>query len=202
MILERMEDLCSDLFHLTIRDENGYPLYNALELQKYFNMTNIHVSSKCFTSYEKVLVNTKTIGGIHPATYYTMQGLKRLVTNSRKIKAVELGKHLGFELIKHVSYEQETTAQILVAFDGEDICEQYHVHPYTVDLYFQKYKLVIECDEKQHAKQIERDKERELFIKKKIGCIFIRYEPYLKDFDIFKVINQIYKHIKEFDTVM
>ena len=77
---------------------------------------------------------------------------------------------------------------------------QYHIKPYLIDLYFPKYKLCIECDETHHKriKYIEKDIMRENKIKSVItDCVFIRYDPYLKDFNIFKVINKIYMITKQ-----
>lgn len=43
---------------------------------------------------------------------------------------------------------------------------------------------------------IEKDVARENEIKNIInGCIFIRYDPYSKDFNVFKLINNIFKII-------
>ena len=57
-------------------------------------------------------------------------------------------------------------------------------------------KVIIECDETHHKYDVKNDKERENYIKENIDCTFIRYDPYSKDFNIFKVINKIYKTIK------
>ena len=43
----------------------------------------------------------------------------------------------------------------------------------------------------------EKDNLREDIIKKELNCIFIRYKPYSKDFNIFSIINKIYKILRE-----
>ena len=94
--------------------------------------------------------------------------------------------------------EQETLYNIKNAFTNEIMIEQYKVGDYLIDLYFPEYKLCLECDEYQHnlKNNIEKDIIREKFIKDKLeNCIFIRYKPYDKDYDIFNIINKIYKHI-------
>lgn len=76
---------------------------------------------------------------------------------------------------------------------------QYKINSYLVDLYFPKYKLIIECDECQHKliSNIEKDLLRETQIKEVINdCVFIRYDPTACDFNIFKVINKIYQILK------
>ena len=73
---------------------------------------------------------------------------------------------------------------------------QYYVDKYMIDLYFPKYKLAIECDEQFHDKQKIMDKIREDDIIEKLNCTFIRYNPTDTNFNIFKVINEIYTYIK------
>jgi very-short-patch-repair endonuclease len=76
---------------------------------------------------------------------------------------------------------------------------QYSVLKYRIDLYFPKYKLAIECDEKAHKNKIEEDIKRENDIKSILNCTFIRYQPEEKDFCISFVINCIYQHIINFN---
>ena len=82
------------------------------------------------------------------------------------------------------------------SFNGETFLLQHTVGKYKIDLYLPDYKLVIECDEHWHS---DRDKEyeqtRENYIKNKIKCTFIRFNPDTPDFNIFNVINKIYNHI-------
>lgn len=59
-----------------------------------------------------------------------------------------------------------------------------------------KYKLAIECDEKNHA---DRDKmyeeTREIYIKNLLKCEFIRFNPDDPKFNIFSVVNAIFRKI-------
>lgn len=77
---------------------------------------------------------------------------------------------------------------------------QYSILDYRIDLYFPKYKLAIECDEKAHKNKINEDIKRENEIKEILNCTFIRYEPEEKDFCISNVINSIYKHIIQYNN--
>jgi very-short-patch-repair endonuclease len=82
--------------------------------------------------------------------------------------------------------------------------EQYSVNLYKIDLYFVDYKLAIECDENQHNRETNKDKDklREENIKKIIEDIyFIRYSPFNKDFNIYKVFNEIFTYIRLKDGV-
>lgn len=73
---------------------------------------------------------------------------------------------------------------------------QYSVDKYRIDLYFIDYKLAIECDENRHNSKKENDEIRQNYIESKLNCKFIRYNPEEKDFNIFKVIGEIYEHLK------
>lgn len=72
-------------------------------------------------------------------------------------------------------------------------------HYYRIDLYFPDYKLAIECDE--NHTNIDADIKRENDIKDKLNCTFIRYKPYDKKFNIFLLINEIYKFILEYKKI-
>ena len=46
-------------------------------------------------------------------------------------------------------------------------------------------------------RNIDYELQRKRAIEKELGCVFIRISPDEKDFNIFKEINKIYKHIKK-----
>ena len=75
---------------------------------------------------------------------------------------------------------------------------KYTVIGYKIDLYFHKNKLAIEVDELGHVdRNLNNEIEREKALQKKLNCVFIRINPDEKDFNIFKEINQIYRHISQ-----
>ena len=75
---------------------------------------------------------------------------------------------------------------------------QYSVLGYRIDLYFHNYKLALEVNERGHEDiNIDHDIKRVEAIKRKLGCEFIRINPDEENFNIFKVINEIHRHIKE-----
>ena len=60
-----------------------------------------------------------------------------------------------------------------------------------------EYKLAIEVDELGHTnRNIHNEIERQKTLEKELKCIFIRINPDEKDFNIFKEINKIHRHIK------
>ena len=80
------------------------------------------------------------------------------------------------------------------AFEGENMQTQYSVLGYKIDLYFHDYKLAIEVDEKGHKnRNIVHEIKRKQALEKELSGEFIRIDPDEKDFNIFKVINEIHR---------
>ena len=75
---------------------------------------------------------------------------------------------------------------------------QYTIMGYRIDLYFHKHKLAIEVDELGHAdRNLDNEIERQKALERELNCVFIRINPDEKDFNIFKEINKIHRHIKK-----
>ena len=75
---------------------------------------------------------------------------------------------------------------------------QYTVMGYRIDLYFHEYKLAIEVDELGHNdRNIDYEIQRQKALERELNCVFIRINPDEKDFNIFKEINKIHRHIKK-----
>ena len=84
------------------------------------------------------------------------------------------------------------------AFEGENKQTQYSVLGYNIDLYFHDYKLAIEVDEKGHKdRNIDHEIKRQETLEKELNYEFIRINPDEENFNIFKAINKIYRHIKK-----
>ena len=82
-----------------------------------------------------------------------------------------------------------------VAFEGEIILTQYCIENKRLDAFFSNYKLGIEGDEYNHVGRNSNDeKSRQLMIESHRITI-IRTNPDAADFDMNRLINQIYKHI-------
>ena len=73
---------------------------------------------------------------------------------------------------------------------------------YRIDVYFHKYNLAIEVDELGHNdRNITYEIQRQQALERELNCVFIRINPDAVDFNIFKEINKIHRHIissKEF----
>ena len=83
-------------------------------------------------------------------------------------------------------------------FEGENMQTECSVSGYRIDFYFRDYKVAIEVDEKGHKdRNIDHEIKRQKAIEKELGCEFIRINPDEENFNIFKTINEIHRHIKE-----
>ena len=112
---------------------------------------------------------------------------------------MQLKRNLGFTLHDVINTKEETVINsIKDAFEGENMQSQYTVLNYRIDLYFHKYKLAIEVDELGHNdRNIDYEIQRQKALERKLDCVFIRSNPDAIDFNIFKEINKIHRHIKK-----
>ena len=76
--------------------------------------------------------------------------------------------------------------------EGENTKTQYCVLGYRIDLYFHDYILAIEVDEFNHFDyEIKKQKVTE----KELDCKFARNNHGENDFNIFKAVDNIHRHI-------
>ena len=118
----------------------------------------------------------------------------------RTNKPCSLKKKLGFKLHDVINNKVQTIINsIKDTFEGENLQTQYSVLGYRINLYFHKYKLAMEVDEFGHAdRNINNEIEKQKALEKELNGVFIRINPDAKDFNIFKKINKIHRHIKKF----
>ena len=185
-------------FNIIISDEEPYTLYCAKDLGKILNLTGINAHIVNYTQNYKIKINVQTNGGKQNVSYLTYSGTLKILMGSRKPNVIDFCKlfNIDVETTKYICIEADTIKCISDAFNDETMILQHNVDKYYIDLYFPDYKLAVECDERHY--DIIGDTEREEFIKNKLDCKFIRYKPYAKDFNIFILINQIYKIIKDY----
>ena len=108
-------------------------------------------------------------------------------------------RNLGFRLHDVINTKEQTVINsIKDAFEGEDMQTQYSVLGYRIDLYFHKHKLAIEVDELGHAdRNLNNEIEMQKALEKELDCVFIRINPDEKNFNTFKEISKIHRHIKK-----
>ena len=117
----------------------------------------------------------------------------------RTPESCKFKRNLGFKLHDLINCKEQTVLEsIKDAFEGEDMQTQYTVIGYRIDFYFHENKLAIEVDELSHNdRNIDYEIQRQRAIEKELGCVFIRINPDEKDFNIFKEINKIHRHIEK-----
>ena len=94
--------------------------------------------------------------------------------------------------------EQAVINSIKDTFEGENMQTQYIVLGYRIDFCFHKYKLAIEVDELGHNDiNIDYEIQRQKALERELNCVFIRINPDAVDFNIFREINKIHRHIKK-----
>lgn len=107
----------------------------------------------------------------------------KLLGKSRKPECISFCEKIGINtnVSNYPTIEANTIDIIMQCFETQQMITQYSVDTYKVDLYFPKFKFIIECDEPFHeySSNIEKDKEQENKISECIsGVVFIRNKPY------------------------
>uniref|UniRef100_A0A6C0HVD5 Bro-N domain-containing protein n=1 Tax=viral metagenome TaxID=1070528 RepID=A0A6C0HVD5_9ZZZZ len=180
-------------------NEEPYVLFCASDIGEILKLTNINKN----IVNDKFLIKTDTTGGEQYMNYLTYNGFINILLTTRKINLIEFSKKIGLDIKTKIysCIEADTVKCLLESFNGEEMIEQYKIDKYRIDLFFPKYNIIVECDEEHHKTITNklRDLERENYIKTKINnCIFIRYDPFDKNFKIFNIINKIFNEIKQF----
>ena len=122
-----------------------------------------------------------------------------VIMHCRTPESCKFIRSLGFKRYDVINCkEQAVSESIKDAFEEENVQTQYSVLGYKIDLYFHEYKLAIEVDELGHNdRNIDYEIQRQKAIEKELDCAFIRINPDEENFNIFKAINEIYRHIKK-----
>ena len=122
-----------------------------------------------------------------------------IIMHSRTPESGKFKRNFEFKLHDVINCKEQTVLEsIKDAFEGENIQTQYTVIGYRIDLYFHEYKLAIEVDELGHNdRNIDYEIQRQKALERELNCVFIRINPDEKDFNIFKEINKIHRHIEK-----
>ena len=103
---------------------------------------------------------------------------------------------LGFKQYDVIlTKEQLVLTKMKSSSEGENMQRQNSALDYRIDLYFHEYKLEIEIDENNHSnRNIDYEINRQKAIEQELGFKFIIIDPHKEEFDIFKAINEIFRH--------
>ena len=110
---------------------------------------------------------------------------------------LEFKRKLRLDINSVTCDEQDIISTLQTTFEGEIIITQYWIENKRLDAYFSKYKLAIEVDEYNHEdRDSNYEKNRQSMIENH-GITIIRTNPDVADFNINRLINQIYRHISQ-----
>jgi very-short-patch-repair endonuclease len=158
-------------------------------LQKHFT-ENIN-----YTVVNVVSNTTKSHGGQNRLQYTLSKECIELIKNSYNLKHRYVTKVNSLTQTNVIMTLENSTIGFLCNSlkNITDTCRQYKVGSYYVDLYIPKLNIVVECDEDGHkGRNAIEEHTREEFIKAKLGCEFIRFNPNNKSFDLSEIINKIF----------
>ena len=171
-------------------------LFNLHDIGKLLQISNIRSNTR---SEDKIHLKRKTNGGEQFKCFVNYKVFCKLLAKCRKPAAIDVCTMLNFDVntVIYACVEADTLKCIIESFSSEQMVAQHKFGKYMVDLYMPLYNIIIECDESHHKAEVSDDTERENVIKQLIkDCVFIRYDPYSTEFNIFKTINRIYNAIK------
>jgi len=181
-------------YNIKTISEDNQVFYCAANIGSILQLKNINANMSFLPIRMKCMKAVKTNGGIQKLWFLSKEGLLNILSKTRSVNGIKLAKHLNMNINEYIPVcdERENLTHITQAFMGETMHTQFTVLRYKIDLYFPKYKLAIEFDERFHSLQIAADQQREVEISTELGCTFIRFT---KTDNIFEIINRIFKHI-------
>lgn len=191
-----MELLNKDSLDIKIFNKNLediVPILKVKRKDRIVSFTEKHF--KEFIHYVKIKNNLKKHGGNNKIDYMLTEETFTLIKNSYNLKNRYVTKIGNFNHINIImSLENQTIGFIENSYkDTFKIKRQYSMNKYKVDLYFIKYKLVLECDENNHKdRNPDYEKEREDYILS-LGNTIIRFDPNNKLFDLSLILSEVNK---------
>ena len=183
-----------------IIDKGRYFWVNRKDLEVQSDVANLVQIAKCDSEKQKYRQKLTPNAEYQRCRVFVRNDLvERKIKSCRKSskRFLEFKKKLGLDPNVVTYDEQDIISALQVAFEGEIILTQYCIKNKRIDAYFSKYKLGIEVDEYNHeGRNSNYEKSRQLMIESH-GITLIRTNPDAADFNMYRLINQIYKHIIE-----
>ncbi len=141
-------------------------------------------------------------GGYVLRELITLEGIKNILAFTVSYGQITLSKILNIDTtqIVVISPEIDCGHKIIETFKHEKCYHKYKIGTYYVDLFFEDYNLIVECDEHDHENYdpIEEEKREKYIINYKINGNknnFFRYDPFKQNFNINFVISDLIKKI-------
>ena len=123
----------------------------------------------------------------------------KIIMDCRTDESWSLKRNLGFNLHDVINTKEQTILRsIKNVIEGQDNANSIHCYRLQDWSYFHKYKLAIEVDELGYAdRNVNNEIERQKALERELNYVFIRINSDENDFNIFKEINKIHRHIKK-----
>lgn len=176
-------------------------LFKASDVGRYLSIKNIRTSTVKWTSVDKKTMSIDSKGGPQKTSMLTMNGVRRFVCSSRTLCAGAIAREFGIDIHsnKYLSKETDTLTCLRKIFVGVEMVPQFICGKYRIDMYLPLYKLAIECDEEGHDRpsRVLDDLVREEWLKRELGCTFIRYKPDDGNFDLANLAGRCFERIME-----
>lgn len=187
--------------NVVLQETEPYTLYRANDIANALKLSNIRSITRTYDWSEKSCQRTQTKGGNQLVCHLTQKGLERLLFGSRSSESMKMTEMLGMRITRKwfPCIELDIITNLLSAFRIENVCRQFACDKYRIDLYFIDHKIAVECDELQHMSESNKikDEMREIILKRKLHCEFIRFNPFEPQFNVFELIGKIHFAIIE-----
>lgn len=189
----------NDLFEVGVKLDNGDIVFDAETVARCLGFERIQIKSG--KEYKTIrwdringYLNRKKDNLVKRGDKITKNEVKQLIQNTRCVVPRYLLQAVGITQ-ESIVVSKECETLNIISESIKDIVEfkmQYYIDGYKIDLYIPKYKLAVECDEFAHYdRDTNYEDVREKYIKEKLNCEFIRYNPDKENFNIGVVINKI-----------
>ena len=211
VIAETFAENCVHTKKVNKRDNKSVFWIKMIDIQKQLDVKNIHdlvdkeIKDKFKTNnltderIKKYKIHGSELINGEKFMYAHEDVIIPVIMHCRTRESCKFKRNLGFKLHDVINCKEQTVLEsIKDTFEVENIQTQYTVVGYRIDLYFREYELAIEVDKLGHSdRNIDYEIQRQRAIEKELGCVFIRINPDAEDFNIFKEINKIHRHIKK-----
>ena len=192
-------------------DNNGTLQLNRKHIKERLDHKNLPISTRKYCSdYRNQRFELIDEPKKQPNRMFLHEKLAlTVIKDPRTVEARKFREGLGFNSHDVINTKEQTVHDVVntkeqvlgalkYAFEGENMQTQFRVLSYRIGLYFNDRKLAIEIDEFGHGdRNIDYEIQRQRAIKKELGCEFIRIKPGKHDFNLFKIISKIHRHIKK-----
>ena len=188
-----------------ITDKIGEVWLNERDIQKQLGLKNLPaLTNKYDKEYKKQRSKLNESTKQSHTRFIHVDLALKVIMDCRTDESWKFKKNLGFRLHNGINTKEQSVVinSIKDAFEGDNMPSQYSVLSYRTDLYFHKYKLAVEADELGHAdRNVNNEIERQRALERELNCVFIRINPDEPDFNIFREINKIHRHINQLNEV-